>query len=115
MSAFLALGECMVELSNAGDGLYRRGFAGDTFNTAWYMRRLLPQDWTVGYATCVGTDAISDAMLAFLAGEGIDVSAIRRVPDRTVGLYMITTENGERSFSYWRGESAARTLGDDLK
>ncbi|MBU2963165.1 sugar kinase [Citreicella sp. C3M06] len=115
MSAFLALGECMVELSSAGDGLYRRGFAGDTLNTAWYMRRLLPQDWTVGYATCVGTDAISDAMVSFLDGEGIDTGAIRRVPERTVGLYMITVEEGERSFSYWRGQSAARMLAEDLK
>lgn len=110
---FLAIGECMVELSPAGGDLYRRGFAGDTFNTAWYARGLLPLDWEVGYATWIGTDAVSDEMAAFIAEQGIDISALRRVPDRTVGLYMISLETGERSFSYWRGQSAARCLARD--
>lgn len=113
-ASFLAIGECMVEFAPAGGGLYRRGFAGDTFNAAWYARRLLPDDWTVAYATAVGTDAVSDGMLAFMAGEGIDTFAIRRSPDRTVGLYAIkVTAEGERSFAYWRGQSAAKGLGDD--
>lgn len=103
----------MVEMADAGGGLYRRGFAGDTFNTAWYARRLLPADWTVGYGSCIGSDAVSAEMRAFMEGEGIDTSALRRLEDRTVGLYMISLEQGERSFSYWRGQSAARALADD--
>lgn len=103
----------MVELADAGDGLYRRGFAGDTFNTAWYARRLLPPDWTVGYGSCVGTDAASSEMVAFMQGEGVDTTALRRVEGRSVGLYMISLDNGERSFSYWRSHSAARLLADD--
>ncbi|WP_083191217.1 sugar kinase [Salipiger sp. CCB-MM3] len=114
MTAFLALGECMVELSQAGDGLYKRGFAGDTFNTAWYARRLLPEEWTVSYGTCVGEDAVSTEMLDFISGEGVDVSTVKRVSDRTVGLYMISLDGGERSFSYWRGRSAAKQMADDL-
>ncbi|GHF45960.1 sugar kinase [Seohaeicola zhoushanensis] len=113
MKSFLAIGECMVELAPIGDGAMRMGFAGDTFNTAWYARRLLPDDWSVAYGTCVGTDQVSDDMLAFMAAERIDTSAIRRLPDRTVGLYMISLRDGERSFSYWRGQSAARRLADD--
>ena len=54
----VCVGECMVELAPAGDGLYRRGFAGDTFNTAWYLRRKLPDDWTVAYGTCIGTGSM---------------------------------------------------------
>jgi len=111
--SFLSLGECMVEMADAGGGLYRRGFAGDTFNTAWYARRLLPAEWTVGYGSCIGTDAVSAEMCGFMEGEGIDTSALRRLEDRTVGLYMISLEQGERSFSYWRSQSAARTLADD--
>lgn len=110
---FLAIGECMVEMSPAGAGLYRRGFAGDTFNTAWYARRILGPDWSVGYLTCIGTDAVSSELTAFMAGEGIDTGALRPVPDRTVGLYMISIDGGERSFSYWRSQSAARLLADD--
>lgn len=110
---FLSVGEIMVEMAPAEGGLYRMGFAGDTFNTAWYARRLLPKHWQVGYVTALGTDAVSNDMAAFMTREGIDTSAIRRVPDRTVGLYMIQLKGGERSFSYWRGQSAAKTLADD--
>lgn len=111
--SFLALGECMVEIAPAGDGLFRRGFAGDTFNTAWYARKLLGPEWSVGYGSCVGDDAVSDEMAAFMAGHGVDTTALRQIPDRTVGLYMISLRDGERSFSYWRGQSAARSLADD--
>jgi 2-dehydro-3-deoxygluconokinase len=111
--SFLSIGECMVELAPAGDGLFRMGFAGDTFNTAWYARRLLPGDWSVGYLSAVGDDAVSDDMLAFLNGEGIATDTIRRLEAKTVGLYMIQLVDGERSFSYWRGQSAARQLADD--
>jgi 2-dehydro-3-deoxygluconokinase len=103
----------MVELAPAGDGLYRRGFAGDTFNTAWYLRRLLAPAWTVAYGTCVGDDALSGQMLDFMAEAGIATDGIRRVPDRTVGLYMIELSDGERSFTYWRSNSAARLLASD--
>ena len=36
-----AIGEAMVEMAPVGEGLYRRGFAGDTFNTAWHMAQWL--------------------------------------------------------------------------
>lgn len=110
---FLCLGECMVEIAPADGNLCRRGFAGDTFNTAWYARRLLPASWTVCYGSVIGKDAISDEMAEFMAGEDIDVTTLRRHTDRTVGLYLISVTDGERSFSYWRDRSAARTLADD--
>ena len=110
---FLAIGECMVELAEVDAGLYRRGFAGDTFNAAWYARTALGEDWTVGFASCVGTDALSDEMVAFCMSQGIDTSDLRRIAGATVGLYMIALQNGERSFSYWRDTSAARRLADD--
>lgn len=113
MQRFVSLGEIMVEMAPAGDGLYAMGFAGDTFNTAWYARRLLPDDWQVDYVSAVGTDGVSDDLLAFVSGAGIGTGHIRRVADRTVGLYLIQLKDGERSFAYWRGQSAARTLADD--
>ena len=113
MKKLISIGECMVELAETGPATLRRGFAGDTFNAAWYARRALPEEWQVGFASCIGQDAISDEMASFMAAEGIATDALRRVPDRTVGLYMITTTEGERSFSYWRGQAAARTLADD--
>lgn len=110
---FLSIGECMVEMAPAGDGLWRQGFAGDSFNTAWYVRACLPANMPVSYFSAIGKDALSGAMLDFMQAAGIDVSAVLRHPSRVAGLYMITLTNGERSFTYWRENSAARTLADD--
>lgn len=110
----LAIGECMVEFFDRGDGLWQRGFAGDTLNVAWALRALLPADLPVGYVTRVGRDGVSDAMVDFIAAAGIDISAVSRDPVRTVGLYTIATDAaGERSFTYWRQASAARHLAED--
>ena len=111
----LSIGECLVELSQAGGGLLRKGFAGDTFNTAYYLRALLPAACTVDYFTALGTDPVSDEMIAFMRGAGIGTGLIRRVPHRRPGLYMIQLDRqGERSFTYWRSDSAARLLADDV-
>lgn len=110
---FLAVGECMVEMAPTGEGTFAMGFAGDTLNTAWYARKCLPADWTVGYCTAVGRDQVSDQMLGFLQQSGIDVGPVRRLDDRTVGLYMIQLKDGERSFAYWRSQAAARQLAAD--
>jgi 2-dehydro-3-deoxygluconokinase len=103
----------MVELSQAGGGLLRKGFAGDTFNTAWYAHACLPVDWSVEYFTAVGDDPMSDEMLSFIEGAGIGTSHIRRIRGRTTGLYLINLKDGERTFSYWRESSAARQLAVD--
>ena len=92
----LMIGECMVELRQAGDGLLRKGFAGDTFNTAFYLRSFLPEAWPVDYFSAVGTDTISDEMLAFIESTGVGTGFIRRLPERTPGLYMIHLKDGER-------------------
>ncbi|PWJ17534.1 sugar kinase [Jannaschia seohaensis] len=107
----LSIGECMAELAPAPNpGDYRLGFAGDTFNTAWYLARL---GVAVEYLTAVGDDAISDRMLAAMQAGGVGTAHVARLPGSTVGLYLITLADGERSFSYWRGQSAARRLADD--
>jgi 2-dehydro-3-deoxygluconokinase len=112
--AVLSIGECMVEFFDRGDGLWQRGFAGDTVNVAWALRALLPPEVPVGYVTRVGSDAVSDAMLAMLSQAGIGTDAITRDAERTLGLYTIATDAaGERSFTYWRSTSAARHLADD--
>jgi 2-dehydro-3-deoxygluconokinase len=103
----------MVELRQAEGDLFRQGFAGDSFNTAYYLRAFLPKAYSVDYFTALGTDPVSDEMLAFMAGTGVNTGFIRRIAGRTPGLYMIHLDNGERSFSYWRSASAARLLADD--
>jgi Sugar kinases, ribokinase family len=109
----LSIGECMLELSTGDAGQLRKGYAGDTFNAAFYARAALPADWQVDYLTAVGTDRVSDEMLAFMEASGVGTGFVERLPDRSPGLYMIHLENGERSFSYWRSASAARLLARD--
>jgi 2-dehydro-3-deoxygluconokinase len=113
-SRVVSIGECMVEMRPAAEpGLFRMGFAGDTFNTAWYIRRRLPADWQVDYLSAIGTDGVSATMATFMEDAGIGTSHLARLPDATVGLYLIELKNGERSFAYWRGQSAARRLAED--
>lgn len=108
-----AIGEAMVEMAPIGGGLYRRGFAGDTFNTVWHMAHWLGDRAEVGLITRVGQDRLSDAFVAFMAEDGLTVSGVSRDPSRPMGLYMIELDGVERSFHYWRDTSAARRLADD--
>lgn len=109
----LSIGECMVELSEGDAGQLRKGFAGDCFNAAYYARLALPQDWQVEFYSAIGTDRISDDMLAFMAQKNVATTHMRRLADRSAGLYMVHLDKGERSFSYWRSASAARRLADE--
>lgn len=111
----VSIGEAMLELSGAGaPDLWRMGVAGDTLNTAWYARALLPAPWAVDYVTRLGQDPFSGKIADFIAQNGIGTAHIARDPARTAGLYAINLTGGERSFAYWRGQSAARHLADDL-
>lgn len=108
-----AIGEAMIEMAPVGDGLYRRGFAGDTFNTAWHMAQWLGPRAEVGMLTRVGQDRLSNAFLDEMAQDGMLLTGISRDPVRGLGLYMIELDGVERSFHYWRDSSAARLLADD--
>ncbi|MCK7613731.1 sugar kinase [Roseibium sediminicola] len=112
---FLSIGECMAEFAPCGTpGTFRMGFAGDTFNTLWYLRALRP-DIEAAYFTAVGTDNISDSLIRQMQVAGIDTSLILRRSDRTIGLYLIELADGERSFSYWRNMSAAKCLAEEIE
>ncbi|WP_430474415.1 sugar kinase [Thalassospira lucentensis] len=111
--SILLIGECMIELSPLQGGEFKSGFAGDTFNTAWYLRRKMRDAWNVGYFTAVGDDHWSAEMLRFFAGAGVDTRDVVTVAGRSPGLYIVRLEKGERSFSYWRSNSAARAMMDD--
>lgn len=113
MTRFVSIGESMVEMAPlAKSGQFQMSFAGDTLNTAWYVRQLQPR-WEVSFVTAVGQDQMSDQMVGFLNDTGIDTQHVQRHKDRTVGMYLISLENGERYFSYWRGQAAARALAEN--
>lgn len=107
------IGEAMVELTGIAGSTDKvaLGFAGDTLNTAIYLKRLFGADADIAYLTKLGHDTFSNRLSDFIAAESIDTRFIERSPDRLVGLYAIDTDAaGERTFSYWRSQSAARTL-----
>ena len=82
------LGECMIELRGEMFGTMHQNFGGDTLNTAVYLARLTADTGIeVLYATQLGTDAYSDAMVAAWQREGIDTRLVRREPGRMPGLY----------------------------
>ncbi len=107
LTAAVAIGECMLELSRSGLE-WRLRHAGDTFNTALYLQRLgLP----TAYLTALGADPFSEEMLAAWRGEGLDTALVLTDPERLPGLYAIRTDHaGERSFYYWRQQAAVRGL-----
>ena len=104
----LSIGEVMVELAREADGRYAPRFGGDTFNTAVYLAR---SGAATSYATALGDDAFSDAILALADTEAVGTEAVLRAPNRVPGLYLIHTDGqGERTFLYWRDASPARDL-----
>lgn len=106
-----AIGECMIELRHRGENQLEQAFGGDTLNTALYLARLARGRFAVDYATALGDDPYSAAMIAEWQGEAIGTERVRRIPGRLPGLYVIRTDaKGERSFYYWRGEAAARSM-----
>lgn len=105
------IGECLIELSGTPFESLRQTFGGDTLNTALYLARLSRRTVDVQYVTAVGVDALSEGMVQRWRAEGIDTSLTLRDPARRPGLYLIQVDaGGERTFLYWRSESAAKYL-----
>ena len=112
MPRFVSVGECMIEMSGGESGQYRLGYAGDTLNTAWYARARLPADWSVDYVTALGDDLYSQQIVDFIAGNGIGIGHIQKIEGKRPGLYLIHQAGGDRHFTYWRGQSAAKQMAD---
>jgi 2-dehydro-3-deoxygluconokinase len=110
MAQIVCFGECMVELSKTllGGQSWHLGYAGDSYNVAVYLARM-GQD--VAYMTALGQDEFSNEMRAEWAKENVGAELALTHKHRIPGLYAIRVdEGGERSFTYWRGESAARAF-----
>jgi 2-dehydro-3-deoxygluconokinase len=110
---FLSVGEAMIEMSAGTNDQWRMGFAGDTLNTAAHARAHLGADWRVAYFTALGKDRYSKALRDFIGSRGIETDRIVTIDDRRAGLYFIHQEDGDRHFTYWRDQSAARLLARD--
>lgn len=117
MKNVFLFGECMIELmaasNEAASGkLMKQAFAGDVFNTAVYLKRLFA-DAQVNLFTAVGTDSFSNDMVNYFESEQLGTDFVFRSADKIPGLYAIELDQfGERSFTYWRENSAARNVMD---
>lgn len=116
MKEIAIIGECMIELNGKPFGEMQQTFGGDTLNAAVYLNRgcelnTEEQLITVNYVSAMGTDPLSDGMIARWQSEGINTGFVLRDVRRTPGLYLIQLdEQGERTFLYWRNQSPARYL-----
>lgn len=106
------IGEAMIEMIvDADRKTAALGVAGDSLNTAIYLRRGLQPQHLVAFVSMVGTDDLSNRIAEFVAEEGVSTEFLQRHPEKLPGIYSINTSNaGERSFAYWRDASAARLL-----
>ena len=104
----ILVGEGMLELSARAGGLWQMAYGGDTLNTAIHLARL---GCKVAFASALGADAFSDGLRQQWQDEGLDCSLLLTDPARSTGLYSISLDGrGERTFSYWRSDSAARQM-----
>lgn len=100
----------MIELFQEDSALLKQSFAGDIFNSAVYLKRTFPQ-LEVNFASAVGRDPYSNKMLELFYREQIGTEFLYRSETKIPGLYAIQTDSlGERSFTYWRSDSAARQV-----
>ncbi|BED89350.1 ketodeoxygluconokinase [Pseudoalteromonas sp. MM1] len=110
MSTLLAIGECMVELVPKRVSECQQSFAGDTYNALVYAKRFAEQ-LNCELFSAVGEDILSINMLKKWQQEGISSKQVIKTPDHNVGIYAISTDqHGERSFDYWRNQSAAKHM-----
>jgi 2-dehydro-3-deoxygluconokinase len=119
MSHIAIIGECMIELNGAPFGTMQQTYGGDTLNAAVYLNRSAtsyscssdaPMIRT-SYVTALGSDAISQQMLNRWQDEGLSADFVLIDEQRSPGLYLIQLDDvGERTFLYWRNDSAARYM-----
>jgi 2-dehydro-3-deoxygluconokinase len=112
----VTVGETMVLVVPAAPGRLRHAGAvtlsigGAESNVAIGLSRLgVPAVWM----SVLGDDELGELVLHRVRAEGVDTSAVRRLPDRPTGLYLREEVAGAHRVYYYRRGSAASTLAPD--
>lgn len=85
----VCIGEAIVELARGQDGRLALASAGDTFNTAIYLARAgVP----VAFASALGDDPFSDAIVSLAKAENIATDLILRAPGRLPGVALVDAD-----------------------
>jgi 2-dehydro-3-deoxygluconokinase len=120
MKNVYVFGECMIELrvdktlnsleNGTSPKILKQSFAGDVLNSAIYLKRTFPEINT-HFVSVLGSDKFSADMLDFFKQEHIGCDLVFQTESKIPGLYAIETDgSGERTFSYWRENSAAKEV-----
>ena len=111
------IGECMIELSSVQSNIgskettIKQSFGGDGMNTAIYLKKLAEDAIDVHYVSSMGTDPQSHSLIKQWQDHGINTDSVLINSAKHAGLYMIQNDDdGERTFQYWRNDSAARYM-----
>ncbi|MFC0470909.1 sugar kinase [Halalkalibacter kiskunsagensis] len=109
----ITFGETMALFAPENGGLmkyassYNRKFGGAESNVAIGLSRL---GHNVGWISKVGNDELGKGMVAFIRGEGVDVSQVK-VVEAPTGIYFKEIRNhSDVRVQYYRHGSAASTL-----
>src|SRR5229473_1501158 len=104
----VVVGEAIIEFVRGGDGRFALGCAGDAFNVAVYLARA---GMDAAFATALGEDPYSEAILALAAAEGVASDLVLRMRGRLPGLAVIDADaSGAHRQHDWRDEAPARDL-----
>ncbi|WP_158768712.1 sugar kinase [Paraglaciecola sp. L1A13] len=110
MRKVVLIGECMLELREGNDGVMHQSFAGDAYNTAVYQKRAFPEQ-EVYFMSAIGQDVVSEKLRQHCEQASLNNQYLSQKSKQNPGVYLVQTdEYGERSFLYWRENSAAREL-----
>lgn len=112
MKKIAFIGECMIELNGKLFGEMWQSYGGDTLNSATYLTRISSSnDIQVHYVSALGTDNLSEQMRMHWQADGINTDWVLKDENHQPGLYLIQLdEQGERTFLYWRNQSAAHYM-----
>src|SRR5471030_2062005 len=95
----VCIGEAIVELARGADGRFALASSGDTFNTAIYLARA---GAAVAFASALGDDPFSNAIVSLAAAEGIATDLIVRVPGRLPAVALVDSDTkDERRTHEW--------------
>jgi 2-dehydro-3-deoxygluconokinase len=104
----ICIGDATIELARGGDGRFALSSSGDAFNTAIYLARAGQK---VAFATALGDDPYSDAIVALAAAEGIGTDLITRVKGRLPALALVDSDlHGAKRTHVWGASQPARDL-----
>ena len=104
----VSVGEATIEFVRGGDGRFGITCGGDAFNVAVYLARA---GIDAAFATALGDDPYSEAILALAAAEGVASDLVLRLRGRLPGLSVVDGDAAGARHRYdWTGEAPAREL-----